>query len=287
MQNIIEFKSEKYFLDKLKEYSDNLELFFEEYEEAVPVVIKHFKSVDEDIKLKLLLLLGSFAKEESKDFFYEIAINSNEIEMIKDTAALNIAHALRNTSNNEDLIKSLLKDLNNPKKSKRKYAIRSLGFEGNYKAALALIELLFDEDTEIQQCAINSLSNIKDPKIVTLLKNQLKNASQEKALTILFNLWRFEEKREEILPIYISYIKGPDSELKFYSLSFLENISSPDEHIKLFSDLVKDKDKRIRKIVVRYLETCHTIQSEPLLLQLLKDEDMEVKQAAINALKRK
>lgn len=285
MGKVIKFNSKEQFIEKLKEYSENLELFFEEYEKAVPLLKKYFKFVDNDLKLKVLLLLGSFAKEASWDFCYEVAMDREEHEMIRDTSALNLGHILKYSNDNEALIETLLIDVNSDQKDKREYAIRALGFEGNYKAALPLVELLFDHDINIQQCAINALSNIKDPSVVKILINQLKNGSREKVMTILFNLWRFGDKKEEILPIYLDYIENTDAELKLYSLALLENISNIDEHLDILATLIKDKDKRIRKLTAEYIGKSNNEGIKPLLSQFLDDEDIEVKRIAVNALK--
>ena len=95
MEKVIKFNSKEQFIEKLKEYSDNLELFFKEYEKAVPLLKKYFKFVDKDLKLKVLLLLGSFAKEASWDFCYEVAMDTEEHEMVRDTSALNLGHILK------------------------------------------------------------------------------------------------------------------------------------------------------------------------------------------------
>jgi len=285
MGKVIKFNSKEQFIEKLKEYVDNLELFFKEYEKAVPLMKKYFNFVDKDLKLKVLLLLGSFAKEASWDFCYEVAMDREEHEMVRDTSALNLGHILKYSIENESLIETLLMDANSDQKDKREYAIRALGFKGNYKAALPLVELLFDHDINIQQCAINALSNIKDPSVVKILINQLENASREKVLTILLNLWRFEDKKEEILLIYLDYIENNDPELRLYSLALLENISNIDEHLNILATLIKDKDKRIRKLTAEYLGKSNNEGVKHLLSQFLDDEDMEVKRTAVDALK--
>jgi hypothetical protein len=56
MGKVIDFNSKEQFIEKLKEYSDNLELFLKEYEKAVPLLKKYFKFADKNLKLKILLI---------------------------------------------------------------------------------------------------------------------------------------------------------------------------------------------------------------------------------------
>ena len=105
-------------------------------------------------------------------------------------------------------------------------------------------------------------------------------------MTILLNLWRFEDKKEEILPIYLDYIKNTDPELRLYSLALLKNISNIDEHLNILATLIKDKDKRIGNLTAEYLGKSNNEVVKHLLSQFLDDEDMEVKRTALNALKK-
>ncbi|MBW1675974.1 MAG: HEAT repeat domain-containing protein [Deltaproteobacteria bacterium] len=42
-----------------------------------------------------------------------------------------------------------------------------LGWEGNARAAIPLIELLYDSDIRVQQTVVNALSNLRDDRILT------------------------------------------------------------------------------------------------------------------------
>lgn len=285
METIIKFKSKELHIKKLQEYLENVNLFFKEYEKAVPLLKRYFKDIENELKLRVILLLGLFAKEKSGRFCYQIAMDVQEDGMVRDTAALQLGHILRCSINNENLQETLLMDLKSEDKNKREYAIRALGFEGNQRAALPIVELLYDPDPDIQECAVNALANLRCPSVVTILKNQLEKASEEEVKTILFNLWRFEEQKKEIIPIYLNYIKSGDPELRFFSLIMLNNISNVEDHLEQYSNLIIDNDKRIRKITAELLGKSGSKKVKPLLNQMLEDEDMEVKKAVVNALK--
>ena len=87
------------------------------------------------------------------------------------------------------------------------------------------------------------------------------------------------------MPIYLDYIENNDPELRLYSLALLENISNIDEHLNILATLIKDKDKRIRKLTAEYLGKSNNEGVKHLLSQFLDDEDMEVKRTAVDALK--
>lgn len=285
MAKIIEFKPKELNLKKLREYADNLDLFFEENEKAVSILQEYFKYADDALKIKVVLLLGSFAKERSGEFCYRTAMDKKEDEMVRDAAALQLGHLLRNTNDREELVERLLNDVGSKEKDRRIYAVRALGFEGNHEAALPLLGLLYDPDTVIQQCAVNAISNLRDPNVVTILKDQLKSASKEKTMTILFNLWRFEGRRKEIIPIYLKYVQGKDLDLRFHALLLLGYIADVEEHLDVYSGLIQDRDKRVRRIVAEKLGESGKKEVKTLLSRMVDDEDMEVKRAAVKALK--
>lgn len=286
MGKIVKIDSKADRVKKLQEYSENVDFFLNEYEKAVSLLKKYFKYADDELKLSVIMLLGSFAKDHSGEFCYRIAMDEKEHEMVRDTAALQLGHILRYSDGQEEIMEMLLLDLKNRKKCKRQYAIRALGFEGNHKAALPLVELLYDPDGDIRQWAVNAISNLREPSVVNILKSQLKNGSSEMIKTILFNLWRFNEQKEQIIPIYLDYIRSSDPELRFFALNMIGNISNVDELFDLYSSLITDKDRRIRKITAQRLGESGIKEAKPLLNQMIQDSDMEVKKQALTTFKK-
>jgi HEAT repeat protein len=106
-------------------------------------------------------LLGSFAKEESWDFCYEVAMDSKEHEMVRDTFALNLGHILNYCSHNEALIETLLVDIKSDQKDKRirNLTAEYLGKSTSEKLKPLLYRLIDDEDMEVKKTAINALKN--------------------------------------------------------------------------------------------------------------------------------
>ena len=50
-------------LAKAKKYVEPLELFFEEADQSIPLLLKAMKYADRDLKHSIMVVLGSFAKE--------------------------------------------------------------------------------------------------------------------------------------------------------------------------------------------------------------------------------
>ncbi len=282
--NIIQFNSVKLLQEKAEAYLNSLELFLKEEDKAVPILLKALKHVDDKIAHKIILLLGSFAKKEAVDTFYQILSDPNAGEVVRHAASIQLSVMGPLLKNPQPLIDLLINDLKSPDPELRGYTAFALGWEGNSQAAVPLIELLYDDDINVQQTAVNALSNLRDERLMKLLLERLEHGALEQKRTILFNLWRFHSKREEVISVYIKYLDHKNDGLRFDALLLLGQISDTDRHIPEYLKCLKDTKPEIRKLAVKRLAA---IDSEILVNhrdqfeEMVNDPDLQVKQEVL------
>ncbi len=78
--HIIEFKSRERILEKARKYIGLVELFFEENDRAIPLLLKAMKFADKDLKSEIIFLLGPFAREEVVWPLYDMLCDKSEDE---------------------------------------------------------------------------------------------------------------------------------------------------------------------------------------------------------------
>ena len=115
----------------------------------------------------------------------------------------------------------------------RLHANFAVGQEGNFQAAIPLIERLYDSDIQVQQTAVNALCNLRDDRILNLLLERLEHGPLEQKRCILFNLWRFYSKQEEVTNIYLKYLEHEDPDLRFDALACLKPVTEAREHLEV------------------------------------------------------
>ena len=88
---IIEFEPRERILEKARKYVDSLELFSQGSDRAIPLLLKAIKYADKDLKSEIIILLGTFAKEEVAWPLYEILSDKSENEEIRNHAAIQLS----------------------------------------------------------------------------------------------------------------------------------------------------------------------------------------------------
>lgn len=287
--NIIDFKPKERLLEKAGSYIESIELFLEERDEAVPLLLKALKHADDELKHEIILLLGSFAKQEMVWPLYQMITDPDEDEELRRDASIQLSVISPFLKEPQPLIDRLLEDIKSPDPELRLHAAFVLGWEGNLQAAIPLIELLYDSDIRVQQTAVNALSNLRDDRILSLMLERLEHGPLEQKRCILLNLWRFYSKREEVISIYLRYLDHENADLRFDALVLLATMTEAGEHIATYRKCLKDKDPRIRASALKEL---HEFNIKDLLelrdefRDMLSDPDMEVKKAAMKILKK-
>jgi HEAT repeat protein len=286
--NIINFEPQDRLLEKAQQYVDSVEDFLEERETAVPLLLRALKFADRRLKRKIILLLGGFAKQEIALPLYKMMIDPAEEEDVRHDASIQLSVTFPFLEEPQALIDSLMKDLKSQDPELRANAAFALGWEGNGQAAIPLIELLYDPNVQVQQSAVNALSNLRDDRILDLMLERLEHGPREQKRTILYNLWRFYSRRKEVIAVYLRYLEHDDNGLRFDALVLLGSMIEIEAYIPIYLNCLKDRDSRIRELALKELSGLEKDALLPLkaeLEPLLSDPDMQVKQAALKALK--
>jgi len=288
-KKVIDFESKEHLFKKVESYIESIELFLEEQDKAVPLFLKALKYADQELKHEIILLLGSWAKQEVAWPLYEILADTKENKDIRNSASIELSVIFPFLKEPQPLLDRLLEDLKSPDAKLRIYAAFALGWEGNTQAAIPLIELLYDSDIRVQQTAVNALSNMRDDRIFSLMLERLEHGPFEQKRCILLNLWRFYSKHKEVISVYLKYLNHEDADLRFNALVLLGSITEAKDYVSVYRRCLRDKDTRIRALALREL---NEVNREDLLgfkeeiEEMLSEPDMKVKQAAINILKR-
>lgn len=287
---VVKFDSKERILIKARSYVESLETFFDESEQAIPLLIKAMKLGDREFKRDIMLLLGSFAKEEVVWPLYDLMTDPAESEEVRHNAAIQLSVIGPLLKNSQPLVDRLLQEVDSVDAQRRLHATFAIGWEGNFQAATSLVERLFDRDSEVQQTAVNALCNLRDDRILDLLLDRLNHGPFEQKRIILFNLWRFYSKREKVTQVYIKFLEHEDPELRFDALLCLKPLTDGGNHVDLYRKRLTDKDSRIRALALKRLadeaaeSVLQSLRAE--VDDLLNDPDMEVKRAAVTILKK-
>ncbi len=288
---VIEFEPRERILEKAKKYIASIELFFEEHDQAVPLLLRAMKHADRGLKREILFVLGSFAKEEVVWPLYDMMTDPSEEEEVRHDAAIQLSVIGPLLKDPQQLADRLLKEVESSDAERRLHATFAIGWEGNFQAAISMIERLYDSDLRVQETAVNALCNLRDDRILDLLLDRLDHGPLEQKRSILFNLWRFYSKSEEVTEVYLKFLDHEDPELRFDALVCLGPITEVRGAIEVYRKCLNDKDDRIRELALKRLaeegggSVLDSLKEE--IEALLNNPNMKVKKAALNILRNK
>jgi HEAT repeat protein len=281
MSSIIPFDSRQRLLEQARGYVDDPGRMLAERERAVPVLLRALKAADLEFRRKIILLLGSFAKEQACQPLYDIMKDPSEPDELRDQAAIHLCVLAPFLEDSQGLVLKLLNDIKSPDIDIRVRAIMALGWEGNLPAALPLIECLFDRNEEIQEVAVNALCNLKDSHVMALFEDRMRHGSLDQKRAILFNLWRFRDREDEVAAIYRRELEEGDSALRLDVLIVLGQITAQESNTPIYREFLQDPNPRIRALAIERLGELNALSQEEAL-SFLDDTDMEVKRAALD-----
>ncbi len=277
---IIPFDLNQRLLDQAQFYIKNPSKILEEREKAVPLLLKALKAGDLELRRQIILLLCSIAKEDIYWPLYEIMKDENESDELRDQAAIHLAVIGPFLDDPQGLVRRLIADISSGDREIKTRAIMALGWEGNLMAVVPLIECMYEKDLEVQELAVNALCNLKDSRLMGLLADRIKTCSFDQKRAILFNLWRFKDKEDEVAKIYKKELESGDPALKLDILILLGQIKARPENESVYRELLKDKSSRVRAMALERLGELGALSYEELL-PFLDDTSMEVKRAAL------
>ncbi|MEA3386224.1 MAG: hypothetical protein U9Q89_07230 [Thermodesulfobacteriota bacterium] len=281
MSSIVPFDSRERLLTQAKKYISDPGLIIAEKDRAIPLLLRALKLGELKLRREIILLLGSFAKEDVYWPLYEIMCDQEEQDELRDQAALHLSVIGPFLDDPHALIKKLIADMKNPDTDIKIRAILALGWEGNMGAALSLIECLYDLDEEIQEVAVSALCNLKDGRVIGLLFDRMQHCSLDQKRAILFNLWRFKNKQKKVAEIYSKELECGEPSLKLDILILLGQLDNDMSHVELYRSFLKDPNPKIRALALERLGAMKSIELEHVL-PFLDDPAMEVKRTAIS-----
>jgi len=285
---VIEFDSKQRILEKAQNYVESVDLFIDERDQAIPLLLRALKHADGELKREILFMLGTFANEQCIGPLYEIMTDSTEDEEIRQHAAIQISVMGPLLKDAQSLIDKLLKDIASADRDLRLHATFALGWKGNVEAGIPLIERLYDSDERVRQTAVNALCNLRDDRILPLLLERLEHGGSEQKHAILLNLWRFAAKRQDVINVYLQCLEHDEPAMRFDALACFGLLVETRDHLEVYRTPLKDTDPRIRGLAIKRLAEDApqaAMQGFPKEIEaLLDDRDMKVKKAALKIL---
>lgn len=286
-ENVIQFNAQDRLLGKVNHYISAFDQLISDGDDALSLLLAAFDVADEDTKIKIVLLLGALANTKVVPPLLAIMKDSNEAESIRQAAAIQISVVGSLIQETDDLVDRLLEDLKSDAPFDRANAAFALGWEGNRRATPHLIECLLDSACEVQQAAVNALSNLQEDRIFAVLTERLQQSAKEQQRTILYNLGHFTARHYEITQICKSFLQHLDADLRYDALVVLNTVSDPSDNLDVYQRSLKDDDARIRQLALNHLaglEADVLITVEGAIRGALKDDNSNVYQAAIRLL---
>jgi HEAT repeat protein len=285
----IEFEPKKAILRRARDCLESVETFLDGRGHSVPLLLKALRLCEGDFKREIMLLLGSFAKEDVAWPLYEILSDPCEDEGIRNQAAIQLSLICPCLKEPQAILDRLLEDMASPDPELRLHATFAVGWKGNVQAAIPIIERLYDTDLRVQQAAVNALANLEDDRILNMLLERLEHGPLPQKRCILMNLWRFQSKREEVTAVYLRYLGHEDPDLRLEALALLAHVAEVRDHLFVYRRCLRDSDERIRLLALRRLGeeeggVLDGLRGE--IEGMVQDRDMSVKRAALEILKR-
>lgn len=282
--NIIQFNARERLLAKVRCYIYGVDKLIREGDEAIDLLLRAYPLAKDDLKIKIVLLLGTLASPAVVDPLLTIMRDEADSDAIRQAAAIQLSVVGGVLSDSEPLVCRLLEVLQGGSTFERANAAFALGWRGNLQAAPFLIDCLFGAETEVQQAAVNALSNIQDDRLFRVLTDRLDNSSKEQQRSILYNLGQFSSRYNEIVQICKNYLLDGDSDLRYDALVVLNTVADPNESVTLLEKCLNDPDARIRARALATLTAAdhHRLtELEPEVRKLLNDNSSLVRRAAV------
>lgn len=286
---VVAFESKARLLAQVQAYADSTELFLEDADRAVSRLLRALEYASGDLKRRIVLLLGTRALPRVAQALYEV-MKADTDDDIRYLAAVQLNVTASSLENPAALTASLIEDTRHPDPQRRELAALALGWECNVTAAIALTELLFDPDIEVQTAAVNALVNLCDDRILGVLADRLKHGPIEQKRCILFNLNRLTTRKEEVGEMLCAYLQRPDEELRFDALSLLATVCAPERCLPAYHAALAAPEPRVRALALECLGDIDISRATGLrsdIERLTRDPDPTVRRRANTLLEKK
>jgi hypothetical protein len=280
---IIRFDADQRLLNKVRTYLSTPDELICGGNKAVDLLLKAFGVADDDLKVKIVIMLGAVARPRVAWSLLEIMRDPDQSESVRQAASIQISVMGCDLENNDALVKQLRVDLQGAEPFLRANAAMALGWEGNSQAAPDLIDCLSDDDIDVQQAAVNALSNLHDDSLFTKLAQRLQKGGKDQQRSILYNLSHFPSRYGEAAQICRTYVHHNDPDLRYDALVVLHLLSDANRESAINDHCLNDSDARIRELALLHLRGVDRSRLEgimPKVRGLVNDRHARVRQAA-------
>ena len=272
-------------LAKAAAYTDSLELFLRERDKATPILISALDFASTTLKRNIILLLGGFARDQAPDYLLPIVLNADEALETRRLAALILSAISPGHQNRQRFVRLLIDKLNSSDSDLRINAALALGWDHNSMAVKPLFDLLDDPDLRVRQSAIIALSNVNYARAPQLMLQGLQRGTLNQKRIILANLWRFFRKKSELVPIYLTYLRHADAQMRLQALSCLSGVGEATLFFVICRKCLRHFDPQIRVHALRRLYEEHGEKMPQLIDEierLCRDNSLDVQRTARN-----
>ena len=282
-EKVIRFDADQRLLSKVRAYLSALDELISDGNQAVDLLVKAFGVADEDLKIKIVILLGSVARPQVAWSLLDILRDPDQSETVRQAAAIQISVMGAALKDKYALVEQLRADLQAEAPFLRAMAAMALGWEGNTQAAPDLIDCLSDDDIEVQQAAVNALSNLHDDSLFNKLAQRLQKGGKEQQRSILYNLSHFPSRYGEAAQICRTFVHHNDPDLRYDALVVLHILSDAIRESDINDHCLEDSDARIRELALTHLRRIDRLRLKkimPKVRRLVNDPQARVRQAA-------
>jgi HEAT repeat protein len=280
---IIRFDGQERLLAKVRAYLSALDELISDGEQGIELLLNAFAIADEQLKVKIVIMLGTIARPRVVWYLLDIMRDTAQRENVRQAAAIQISVMGAALQEKTDLVMQLRKDLEADAPFARANAAFALGWEGNMQVAPDLIDCLSDEDIEVQQAAVNALSNLRDESLFTLLVQRLQTGAKEQQRSILYNLSHFPSRHGEAARICRTFVHHSDADLRYDALVVLHSLSDSTKELAIYEHCLDDEDARLRELALmrlRVVEQSRLADIMPKIRRMVSDPHARVRQAA-------
>jgi hypothetical protein len=109
-RRIINLEPRERILEKAKKYVDSVETFLADGDDATRLLLKAIKLADRQLKREIMLVLGSFAKDEILWPLYEMMTDASEDEEVRHDASIGLSVIGPSLKDAQPLLERLLKE---------------------------------------------------------------------------------------------------------------------------------------------------------------------------------
>jgi hypothetical protein len=116
-----------------------------------------------------------------------------------------------------------------------------------------------------------------------VLLDRLRHGPVEQKRCILFNLWHLASKQDEVIEVYLEFLRHESRDLRYDALVLLRAVTEPGQCMDAYLRCLKDEDARIRLLALERIGESRTrdlFHNRKKILSMVMDPEPEVQAVA-------